>query len=96
MQKTSYYCDKCGKEFTLGFEEHANLEDGYINVHIPFIYKNYEKVDLCRTCFKELNKITQDYSITLLDFVGYRNKNFLKEKEIKDISSKTLIEWGRK
>lgn len=98
MQKTSYYCDKCGKEFVLGYDENEKLEDGFTNVHVPFIHKDYIKVDLCRTCLKELNKIAQDYSITLLDFAGYRNKNSLKEKEkeIKDISNKIIIEWGRR
>ena len=96
MQKTSYYCDKCGKEFTLGFEEHKNLEDGFTSVHVTFIHRYYERVDLCRTCFNKLNKIAQDYSIALLDFIDYGNKKTLKEKAAKDISSKTLIEWGRK
>lgn len=94
MQKTSYYCDRCGKEFVLTFDKHEKLEDGFITVRVPFIHRDSVKVDLCRTCFKELNKIAQDYSIELLDFAGYKDKKIAKEKEVKDISNRTIIEWG--
>lgn len=61
MCKTTYTCDKCGKELIV--DERGYFQNGYVDVNVgientPFCIGDF---DICSECAEELIKMVDDY-----------------------------------
>ena len=61
MCKTTYTCDRCGKE--LIEDERGFFKNGYVDVNIEFDNTPYSigEFDICSECAEELFKMVEDY-----------------------------------
>ena len=70
MRKILWYCDKCGKEFTLS---HGN-ETGHLNVLIKtpndFYNSGHNRADLCLDCYNELCDLVEEFNLRMIEFTN--------------------------